>query len=69
MDNIIIIAILVVVIGSAIAYIIKAKKSGVKCIGCPNGGNCAHKNDKSSSCNCGCNAEEKSECNCSSQNN
>ena len=27
-------------IGGAILYIVKAKKSGQKCIGCPHGGKC-----------------------------
>lgn len=31
---------------SAAAYLIKAKRSGVKCIGCPAGGNCSSKNKK-----------------------
>lgn len=31
---------LVAIVGSASLYIIKAKKSGRKCIGCPNGGTC-----------------------------
>lgn len=38
---------LVVIIGAAIAYIIRAKKRGVKCVGCPHGkqcgGNCGGK--------------------------
>ena len=68
MENVIIIAVLVVIIGSAIAYIVKAKKSGVKCIGCPSGGNCSHKNGNSSGCGCGCNGEKKKECNCHSKN-
>lgn len=42
--DVILIAIIVLVIGGAIAYIIKAKKNGQKCIGCPDaktcGGNC-----------------------------
>ena len=38
MENIIIIAVLVLVVGGALAYIIKAKKSGQKCIGCPYAG-------------------------------
>ena len=41
----IVIAILFLVVGGAVAYIIKAKKSGRKCIGCPDSrscsGNCA----------------------------
>lgn len=40
MVNIILIIILMILIGGAVAYIIKAKKSGVKCIGCPAGGSC-----------------------------
>ena len=30
----------------AAAYLIKAKRSGVKCVGCPAGGNCSSKNKK-----------------------
>lgn len=41
MVNIIVIIILAILVGSAVAYIIKAKKSGVKCIGCPAGGSCS----------------------------
>lgn len=51
MENIIIVAILVVIVGLAVRYIIKAKKSGKKCIGCPDGGSC------SSGCGCGCGCE------------
>lgn len=40
MSNLIIIAILVVVLGGAILYIYKEKKSGTKCIGCPAGKTC-----------------------------
>ena len=53
MDNAIIIVVLLLIIGAAIAYIVKAKKKGVKCIGCPAAGSCAQKN-KSSECGCGC---------------
>lgn len=38
-ENVIIIAILALIIGGALGYIIKAKKSGQKCIGCPYGKN------------------------------
>ena len=37
LGEIIAIAVIVLVVGGAVAYIVKAKKSGVKCIGCPNG--------------------------------
>ena len=42
MENLIIIAVVLLIIGLAVAYIWKAKKRGTKCIGCPNGcsGNC-----------------------------
>ncbi|MBM6852882.1 heavy-metal-associated domain-containing protein [Mediterraneibacter glycyrrhizinilyticus] len=40
MANVIAAVILVILIGSAAAYIAREKKRGVKCIGCPAGGNC-----------------------------
>ena len=56
MANIIAITIILIIIGGALAYIIKAKKSGKKCIGCPNSCSCSAKNDSDSkSCCCGCN--------------
>ena len=42
MDDIIIIAIVVVIVGLAAFYVYKAKKSGKKCIGCPDSGSCTH---------------------------
>ena len=48
MIDYIIIAAIVLTVGSAVAYIIRSKKKGKKCIGCPDGGCC------SASCNaCG----------------
>lgn len=44
MKDIIIIAVLVIILGLAAFYVYKAKKSGKKCIGCPDSG----------SCGCGC---------------
>lgn len=44
MKDIIVIAVLIIIVGSALFYVYKAKKSGKKCIGCPDGG----------SCGCGC---------------
>ena len=52
MVNFIIIAIIVVAVAAALIYIIKAKKSGAKCIGCPDAGCCGKKND-GSACHCG----------------
>lgn len=40
MTDVIVLIILVLLIGGAVAYIVKSKKSGVKCIGCPAGGSC-----------------------------
>ena len=47
MVDFIIIAILVILVGAAAAYIIKAKKSGRKCIGCPHSKTCGK-----TTCNC-----------------
>lgn len=45
MTNVIVFGILVLILGASITYIVKAKKAGVKCIGCPAGqacsGNCS----------------------------
>jgi hypothetical protein len=45
MENFIIIAVLVVILGAAIGYIVKAKKRGEKCIGCPYAKKCCKKID------------------------
>ncbi len=51
----VILAIIGVAIGLAIGYIIKAKKSGKKCIGCPDNGSCCSCNFNSSGgCSCDC---------------
>lgn len=57
MTDFIIIAVVVIILGAAIIYIRKAKKSGAKCIGCPEGGNCPHHQNASSGCSCGCHAD------------
>ena len=50
LENVIIIAIIALVIGGALGYIIKAKKSGQRCIGCPDSKTCS---GSCASC-CGC---------------
>ncbi len=55
MENVIIIAVLIVLIGLAGFYVYKAKKSGKKCIGCPDGCACGKNKDK-----CGCGGDERS---------
>jgi len=56
MENFIIIAVLVVIIGLAAFYIYRAKKSGKKCIGCPDGASCSK---CSHSCGCCGSSDEK----------
>lgn len=41
MTDVIVAIVLAVIIGSAVAYMVRAKKRGVKCIGCPAGGSCS----------------------------
>lgn len=62
MENIIIIAVLALILGLAAGYVYKAKKSGRKCIGCPDGGSCSGHcsggcscgSEPSGGCGCGC---------------
>ena len=50
MINIVIVAVIAIVVGAALTYIIRAKKNGAKCIGCPHskdcGGSCGCKTNK-----------------------
>lgn len=41
MENIVAVIVLVLLVGGAAAYIVRAKKNGAKCIGCPAGGGCS----------------------------
>lgn len=50
-------AIVVAIVGSSLSYIIKAKKNGVKCIGCPDAQTCCSggsAGDAIHSCKGGC---------------
>ncbi|MBM6685000.1 heavy-metal-associated domain-containing protein [Faecalicatena contorta] len=40
MADIIALIVIAAIVAAAVAYIVKAKRSGVKCIGCPAGGSC-----------------------------
>ena len=51
MINVILIGIIGLILGIAIGYIIKEKKKGVRCIGCPDAGSCG------GNCNCGTNVK------------
>lgn len=56
MENIVIILILAAILGGAALYIYKAKKSGAKCIGCPDSGSCGGCSGNCSGCSghCSC---------------
>ena len=56
MADMMVIAVVILIVGAATVYIIKAKKRGVKCIGCPAACNCAGKNGAASSC-CSCHTD------------
>ena len=43
LTDIIVSIILCLIFGGAIYYIVKSKKSGKRCIGCPDGGTCGKK--------------------------
>lgn len=60
MENIIIIAILVVIVGLAAFYVYRAKKKGKKCIGCPDSCSCSS-NANSCGCGCGCGCSDETE--------
>ncbi|MBR2019661.1 MAG: FeoB-associated Cys-rich membrane protein [Clostridia bacterium] len=56
----IVVGIIALIIGGALAYIIKAKKSGKKCIGCPDSGSCGSQGGCSGcSGSCHCHEEQK----------
>ena len=57
MIDIIVTAVIILIIGGATAYIIKAKKSGKKCIGCPDGC-CSCKNSANSTACKGCSTSD-----------
>ena len=50
MENYIIIAVVLLIVGFAAGYVIKAKKQGKKCIGCPHANACASRNVSCSGC-------------------
>lgn len=54
MANIIIAVIVLGIIGGAVFYIIKEKKKGTRCIGCPAAGHCPSRNENNSDCTCTC---------------
>lgn len=57
MSDIVASVFLVAVLAAAITYIVRAKRAGVKCVGCSVAGSCSSK--QASSCECGCSAADK----------
>ncbi|MDE6406114.1 MAG: FeoB-associated Cys-rich membrane protein [Lachnospiraceae bacterium] len=55
MTNLVVAGILLVIIGAAAAFLVKAKKSGARCIGCPDSGHCCGKGGA----DCGCHAGQR----------
>ena len=53
----IVIAVIALIVGGALAYIIKAKKSGKRCIGCPDSDTCG-KNCSGCGGACGCRQDD-----------
>ena len=49
--DIVIVAVLALILGLAAWYVYKSKKSGRKCIGCPDSGSCS---GHCGSCSCDC---------------
>lgn len=59
----IVIGVIALVVGAALVYIIHAKKSGKKCIGCPDSCSCHAKEmggKQAGGCNCGCGCQSNS---------
>lgn len=54
MADFIVIAIVIAVVGSASAYIYKAKKNGARCVGCSHAGQCGKAHSE-----CSCHTEDK----------
>lgn len=52
MVDFLIVIVLLIILGAAIIYIVKAKKNGARCVGCPDSGSCA-------GCNGSCNGNAK----------
>ena len=62
MTDIILVAVIGAMVAAAAWYIIRAKRSGARCIGCSAGGCCSHAQSEASACSCGCGGQEHSCC-------
>lgn len=43
MENVIVVVILAVIIGAAVGYLVRAKRKGASCVGCPYAKQCSGK--------------------------
>ena len=52
MKDLILIFVIALILGLVIVYLWRAKKKGVKCVGCPDSGSCSGKCAGCSGCSC-----------------
>ncbi len=52
LTDILIAAVIALIITAVIIYIVRKKRQGVKCIGCPSESSCKPKEGKSGGCDC-----------------
>ncbi len=57
--NIIVGLIILAIVAGAVTYLVRAKRRGVKCVGCSEAGCCSPKKEEASEkCCCGCGSEK-----------
>lgn len=62
MEDFIALLVIVAIVGGAVAYIVRQKKAGAKCIGCSVGQECADRAKAAQAgegCGCGCGSADK----------
>lgn len=60
MANVIVVLLIVAMLAAAVAYIIKEKKRGVRCVGCSAAGECPHHHSETTGCGgCACHTEKQ----------
>ena len=69
MIDVVLILLLLLSVGGAITYVVKEKKNGTKCIGCPASAACGAKKGGPSACRCGSYTEKRGEHCCDSTPN
>lgn len=50
MESIVVMLVILAIVGAAAGYIYRAKKNGVKCVGCPHAKECAAKRSQNGCC-------------------